>query len=448
MEETKVPPGFERQPPLSSTMSETATFITHSSSIAHDFTTFDPYGVSVASISETLDPVPAVSSGAVNNTRAEPLVTATNPPPGFGFSKRANSKPAEQENEWPDLTTAHSTTESNDLFPLSISNQPVMGNITSAVMNANKVLSESSVSTSASTSRFHLLSESSFPSLLAAPTSSSDQRVQSESSFPTLGGGQPTSTSAELLFMPSLEPPHAQQSKLLKFAVAATNSDVASVHSWSSGSGPAHQVTARSAGSGIDLSSQHFPPMTTAVVSEVVGGGTASKNTNQNDRVTSGKVSPSVEKKSKQSQVIEKVRKALGYSKEQFTHFKTLMGWYKNGEIAVNEFKAQCVMLFGNRWREIGPELAEVMPTHEKKNELLSSFGISAGVGKSTVSTKSRKRAPVSTPSVWGSGGVEPVRNFNSMYKGLSSEEYPSLSAAATQPKVLPQPTPWNVVIQ
>lgn len=436
VEEAKAPPGFERKPQPPNTANELTAITTLSNTIVHN--TFDPYGGATIT-SETLNPPPGIPSAPVNSSSTERVAFA-NPPPGFASK---NVQQAQQkENEWPDLTETQTTETS--LFPLGIPTQPVMGNIASAVMNASKhpsnlfVTSVSANSTSSSS--INLRSESSFPSLGAMPVSTSALSVQSEASFPSLSN-QPMSTSSELVAR-TLVPPHAQQSKLLKFAVAATTSDNTS---WSSGgSAPSTYQVAVQSGRSIDLSSQNFPPMV-GTASDVTSGGSVPKTTNQNDRVASGKRSPTSEKKSKQSQVIEKVRKALGYSKEEFTRFKTLMGWYKNGEITVQEFKAQCVVLFGSKWREIGPEVAEVMPDQEKKNELLSSFGIRSETGKSM---KSQKRAPVSTPSVWGTGPAVPVHNYNRMYTGVSSEDYPTLSSAANQPKVLPQPTPWNVVIQ
>jgi hypothetical protein len=313
------------------------------------------------------------------------------------------------------------------MFPPSVSEHPVLGNITAAVMNANQNREP------------NFQSESSFPSLHSVPVSSS---------------ASPDQTWQFALETVPDPPPRSEQSKLLKFAVAATNSSSSVSNYGGSTSISAAQrfVPPTTRVDFSDFSTQNFPPMTSAPV--VVGGSEILGGANRNESTTLSTESST--KRSKQSQLIEKVRKSLNYNKDKFTHFKTLMGWYKNNEISVDEFKAQSLVLFGsNQWREIGPEVAEMMPNIEKKNELLSSFGVRSGVVKKATATtslaKSRKRVPANVPSVWGSGPVAPVRtsNYNTISTArLSHEEYPTLGSAIHQPKPLPPPTPWNVVIQ
>ena len=361
--------------------------------------------------------------------RSELSTSTMNPPPGFSFSHVEETKTAtDTTDEWPDLTGG--TIPSESMFLPSISQQP-LGNITAAVMNANQ---------------------------------NQEPNLQSELSFPSLGSVPISTSSSDQTWPFALDtvanPPRSEESKLLKFAVAATNSSNASSYSGSISSRPipADYPSMPPQMGVLDFSSQNFPPMMTSVPMNIEGTGVLG-GANQNDFSTKS-TTPSTDssiRRSMQSQLIERVRKLLDYDKDKFTYFKTLMGWYKNGEITVEEFKARCLGLFGsNQWIEIGPDLAEMMPNPEKKNELLSSFGVRSGVAKGVTSTiissaKSRKRVPACVPSVWGTGPVAPVRtsNYNSMSSArLSHEEYPTLGSAVHQPKPIPQPTPWNVVIQ
>ena len=430
VEETRAPPpGFlthPTQPPSisSATQHSTTPLALLSSGQSYNWSSFDPYG-DIAKTSET--PHLVLGGGFPDTFQRPPksdlMTSTTNPPPGFNFSRPEDTKTTEtSETEWPDLTGG--TVPSVNMFPLSVS-EPVLGNITAAVMNANQNREP------------NLPSESSFPSLRSVPISSSASSDQT--------------WQFALETVP--DPPHSERSKLLKFAVAATNSS-SSVSNYGGAPTPTPvpqrplPPTTRVGFS--DFSSQNFPPMTS---SHVVGGGEILGGANRNESTFVS--AESFTKRSKQSQLIEKVRKSLDYDKDKFTRFKTLMGWYKNNEISVEEFKAQSLVLFGsNQWREIGPEVAEMMPNIEKKNELLSSFGVRSRVAKNATATsyaKSRKRVPVSVPSVWGTGPVAPVRtsNYNTMSTArLSHEEYPTLGSAVHQPKPLPQPTPWNVVMQ
>lgn len=435
VEETKAPPpGFLTQPtqPLltSSALQGTTPLALLSSGQSYNWSSFDPYG----GMTKTMETPHLVLGGGYlpdfQQPRSELLTSTMNPPPGFTFSRPEETKMTEtSETEWPDLTSG--TVPSVSMFPPNVSEQPVLGNITAAVMNANQNREP------------NLLSESSFPSLGSVPISSS--------------------ASSDQTWQYALEtvpnPPRSEQSKLLKFAVAATNSSSSTSScsgSLASRSIPASYQSVPVTQVGVlDFSSQNFPPMTSAPV--VIGGSRMLGGANQNDfntKPTTLSTDTSL-KRSKQSQLIEKVRKSLDYDKDKFTRFKTLMGWYKNSEISVEEFKAQSMALFGSyQWRETGPVLAEMMPNPEKKNELLSSFGARSGVTKNvttTSSAKSRKRVPASVPFVWGTGPVAPVRtnNYNAMSTArLSHEEYPTLGSSMHQPKPLPQPTPWNVVIQ
>lgn len=414
IEETKAPPGFAGQACTAS--GSTVPLAILSGGQGYEWGhSFDPYG-GVTNLPETVNPTVSESSGLFSSTTCE-LLPFTNPPPGFSVARSSESD-LKVETEWPDLSGGGVPT--SDLFPPRMSEQPILCNITSAVMNANQ-------------------------NQLRVPN------LQSESSFPCLGSNEMDATSpndTSPLALQTLNPVHSEQSKLLKLAVAATTSTDSRSHGWSIGTRPNYQAAAQL--DSFNLSSQNFPLMSAAPVtdgsSSVVSG-----ITNQNNYVPSEKPSSSTEaslRKSRQSQIIEKVRKTFDYDRERFTHFKTLMGWYKNGEITVEEFKAQCLRLFGNKWKEIGPELAEMMPSHEKKNELLSSFGIRSASRKNmATTTKSRRKSPVTVSSVWGVGPMAPVCNFNTISTGLSHDEYPTLGSAMNQSKTVPQPTPWNVVI-
>ena len=429
MEETKAPPGFVSQPLASTNTALVPTSFALISGVqGYDGgRMFDPYrGICVQ---ETVHPVLVANTGL--NPGLVPL-----PPPGFNFPTNTSSTQPQQkpleETEWPDLTGSCVTDPS--VYPSRVSEPPVLGNISAAVMNANK--------------QPDLMSQSSFPSLVSGV----------EPITITSLAGNMMSHDIQCLDAEPPPPPSAsqQESKLLKLAVAATssNSSSSSSGSYSSGSTLSYHTAATQLDS-FDLSPENFPPMVTSAP-VIISGGHNQNNNPSVEKVISSSTMEVSSKRSKQSQILERVRKALGYDAEKFTHFKTLMGWYKNGEIKVEEFKVQCHMLFGTKWKDFGPELAEMMPSQEKKNELLSSFGIRLAGRKNhmmttTTSSKSRRRAPVvttSSTSGWGPGprSVGPVCNFNTMSTGLSHDDYPTLGSTTMNQRKTP--TPWNVVIQ
>lgn len=115
-------------------------------------------------------------------------------------------------------------------------------------------------------------------------------------------------------------------------------------------------------------------------------------------------------------QVISKVREILG---DKFSTFKTLSGWFRNEEISVQEYNKQCLELFGPSWKELGPEIAMVLPVEEKQKELLSMF-------KHRRNRRSEnEKSLVSAPkNAWG---VSSTRRSNR--KIFSDDEFPTLSA-------------------
>ena len=264
VDETKVPPpGFLTQPvqpPSSTTAIGSTPLALCSSGQGYNWSSFDPYG-DVTNTSETLHPVlggELLPNNFKQPARSELSISTTNPPPGFTFPCAEEPKKTETtETEWPDLTSG--TVPTVSIFPPRILEQPVLGNITAAVMNVNQNREP------------NLLSESSFPSLGTVPN--------------------PTSASSDQVWpfvLETVDPPHSEQSKLLKFAVAATNSSSSTSGysgplSSSSRSIPApYQATpAQWGGSALQLSSQNFPPMTLAPV--MVGGSEMLGGSNQND---------------------------------------------------------------------------------------------------------------------------------------------------------------------
>ena len=75
--------------------------------------------------------------------------------------------------------------------------------------------------------------------------------------------------------------------------------------------------------------------------------------------------------------VINLVREALNHDREKFNHFRNLSGWYRNGEITVQEYVSCCRDLFGEQmWIHIGPQLAQVMPIQSKRSELFQNIRV------------------------------------------------------------------------
>lgn len=191
------------------------------------------------------------------------------------------------------------------------------------------------------------------------------------------------------------------------------------------------------------LSHQAFPPISVAyppLANQSTAPISFSTSTTTNTATTS------VTKKKIVSPVLVNIRQALGNDKEKFTHFKTLSGWYKNSEITIHEYAAQCSQLFGPSWKDIGPQVAELMPEQAKRKELLSLFKYHQQGVKTT--NKSYVQQP---PSVWLAAPKAPKnRNVVTMTTPvLNDEDYPTLSAAANHPgpqKVGPFHT-WDLSI-
>ena len=152
-----------------------------------------------------------------------------------------------------------------------------------------------------------------------------------------------------------------------------------------------------------------------------------------------------------EAEIIAKVRRMLEYDNVKFSEFKTLSGWYKNNEISVQEYAAQCYPLFGEAWQEIGPQLARVLPVQSKQRELMALFRATRAsdnipVGRRAKSKKSKARMapPPGLEKPWVSGRPSSKVGLHSFM--LSEDEYPTLSAAAKQPdppKVLYEQ--WNM---
>ncbi len=146
-------------------------------------------------------------------------------------------------------------------------------------------------------------------------------------------------------------------------------------------------------------------------------------------------------RKQVETKIVEKIRAVL--DKTKFTQFKTLSGWYRNDQISAIEYMNQCSNLFGPKWEEIGPNVAAVFPEEEKQIELSRYFSrpsLSAPVRKG----KSKKKAKVSTTSVWSSGGRPLTQGV------LSDSDYPSLETASTVQggKVITGTAAWNMVVR
>lgn len=152
-----------------------------------------------------------------------------------------------------------------------------------------------------------------------------------------------------------------------------------------------------------------------------------------------------------EAEVITKVRRMLEYDNVKFSEFKTLSGWYKNNEISVQEYAAQCYALFGEAWQEIGPQLARVLPVQSKQRELLALFRATRAsdnipMGRRIKSKKSKARMaqPPGLEKPWVSGRPSSKVGLHPLM--LSEDEYPTLSVAAKQPdppKVLHEQ--WNM---
>ena len=148
-----------------------------------------------------------------------------------------------------------------------------------------------------------------------------------------------------------------------------------------------------------------------------------------------------------EAEVIAKVRRMLDYDNVKFSQFKALSGWYKNNEISVQEYAAQCYPLFGEAWQEIGPQLARVLPVQSKQRELLALFRTTRAsddipMGRRIKSKKSKARMaqPPGLEKPWTSG--RPLGLHSLM---LSEDEYPTLSAAAKQPDPPKLHEQWNM---
>lgn len=156
--------------------------------------------------------------------------------------------------------------------------------------------------------------------------------------------------------------------------------------------------------------------------------------------------------KALEAEVIQRARKMLGYDNGKLSLFKTLSGWYRNSEISVEEYAAQCHQLFGDQaWQEIGPQLARVLPVQSKQRELLSLFSASRAndipVGRKGKSKKSKSRVaePPGLQRPWMSG--RPPANIGLHSLLLSEEEYPTLNAAAKQPDPPKELQHWNMKV-
>lgn len=136
-----------------------------------------------------------------------------------------------------------------------------------------------------------------------------------------------------------------------------------------------------------------------------------------------------------EAEVIDRVRKVLSYDQGKFTQFMTLSGWYRNGELSVQEYSAQCRELLGRAWEEIGPQLARVLPSKTQRKELLSLFR-----GKHTL-RHSTNQASVPHSSAWHS------QMGRSKHVMLNDEEYPTLSSAAGQPDPPRVSNPWSTKV-
>ena len=141
-------------------------------------------------------------------------------------------------------------------------------------------------------------------------------------------------------------------------------------------------------------------------------------------------------RKALESEVIEKVRVIFNYDRSKFSQFMTLSGWYKNGEISVQEYAVQCHSLMGEAWNEVGPELAQVLPDKTKRRELSSLFRASGN-------TKSKRSKSKMAVGVWQRGG----NGMNSSL--LNEQEYPSLGTNVTMKHQDPSRVvdPWNMKV-
>ena len=90
---------------------------------------------------------------------------------------------------------------------------------------------------------------------------------------------------------------------------------------------------------------------------------------------TTNTAPPPLSGKTREEYVIETIREALNHNREKFKYFRNLSGWYRNNEITVHEYVKSCRQLFGDStWRNVGPELAQVMPIESKRNELVQNL--------------------------------------------------------------------------
>lgn len=147
------------------------------------------------------------------------------------------------------------------------------------------------------------------------------------------------------------------------------------------------------------------------------------------------------------SKVFEDIRKALDYDTAKFKDFQSNSGWFRSGVLSIKEYDAQCKELFGPRWVEIGPLIAKVMPQGKKRDELVGMFasrGVAVGAPEKLTTRRAKKsKQTKQVPNAWlgegeGGGGVEGGAsggaNRRVVNRGVSEDEYPSLSVASKLP--------------
>lgn len=155
-----------------------------------------------------------------------------------------------------------------------------------------------------------------------------------------------------------------------------------------------------------------------------------------------------------EGKVVERVLTVLGKDKSKFKQFKSLSGWYKNNEISVQEYYSQCSALFGSVWKDIGPQVASVLPDKSKKIELEDMFGPYARSASASKRIKSKKSKPPPA-TVWASGPPVGTTHPPSTKQPpppapktmLSESDYPSLGTASDS-KVNSVQGNWSMVVR
>ena len=144
------------------------------------------------------------------------------------------------------------------------------------------------------------------------------------------------------------------------------------------------------------------------------------------------------------SKVFEEIRQALDYDKEKFKEFQSNSGWFRSGVLTIGEYDSFCKELFGPRWQDIGPLIAKVMPQGKKREELVALFaqrGVKVGPPEKMKMKKAKKGKTV--PNAWSAeeakrgvseGGASEGANWRAVRRGVSDEDYPSLSMASKLP--------------